>query len=126
MNKRGKDFNELEHLPPVKVIIADAQDAEDVVIKVSDEGGGIKRSHLARVLTYLFSTVKRKISKEDLQQLHDFGISSPIAGLGYGLPVAQTYVRYFGGDLTIVPIEGYGTDAFVHLSRVDDRKEPLP
>eukprot|EP01046_Picozoa_sp_COSAG06_P006175 COSAG06_NODE_288_length_18224_cov_8.849948_13_plen_101_part_00 len=87
---------------------------------------GIPRSHLARVLTYLFSTVKRKIKRTDLEQLHDFGTSSPIAGLGYGLPVAQTYVRYFGGDLTIVPIEGYGTDAFVHLSRVDDRKEPLP
>jgi len=25
MKKHGKDFNELEHLPPVKVIIADAQ-----------------------------------------------------------------------------------------------------
>ena len=93
------------------------------MIKVSDEGGGIPRSYIAKIMTYLFSTVKKKVTKEALAELHDFGTSSPIAGLGYGLPVAQSYVRYFGGDLTIVPIEGYGTDAFVYLSRVDDNKE---
>ena len=46
-------------------------------------------------------------------------------GLGYGLPVAQTYIEYFGGRLTIMPVEGYGTDAFIYLPRIADIKEPL-
>ena len=66
------------------------------------------------------------MQRESLDNLKDFGTNSPLAGLGYGLPVARSYARYFGGDLTIVPIEGYGTDAYVHLSRITDKNEPLP
>ena len=49
-----------------------------------------------------------------------------LAGLGYGLPISRLYARYFGGDLDIKSMEGYGTDAFVHLSRLGDHDEPLP
>ena len=36
------------------------------------------------------------------------------------------YARYFGGDLNIMSMEGYGTDAFLHLNRIGDVAEPLP
>ena len=39
-----------------QVIIADGETNEDVVIKISDEGGGIARSHLPRIWSYLFTT----------------------------------------------------------------------
>jgi hypothetical protein len=39
------------------------------------------------------------------------------------LPLAS---RYFGGDMSIMSMEGYGTDAFVHLSRLGNHVEPLP
>ena len=42
--------------PPVQVIIADGENNEDVVIKISDEGGGIPRSHMPRIWSYLFTT----------------------------------------------------------------------
>ena len=35
-----------------QVIIADGENNEDVVIKISDEGGGIKRSHMPRIWTH--------------------------------------------------------------------------
>jgi hypothetical protein len=36
---------------------------------------------------------------------------SPIlAGLGFGLPMSRAYARYFGGDLDIISLEGFGTD----------------
>lgn len=47
-------------------------------------------------------------------------------GFRYGLPISRSYARYFGGDLSIVSMEGYGTDAFVHLSRLGHHSEPLP
>ena len=55
----------------------------------------------------------------------DHGTDTPLAGLGYGLPISRSYARYFGGDLNIMSMEGYGTDAFLHLPRLGDRDEPL-
>jgi pyruvate dehydrogenase kinase 2/3/4 len=34
-----------------------------------------------------------------------------LAGYGFGLPLSRLYCRYFGGDLSIVSMEGFGTDA---------------
>jgi pyruvate dehydrogenase kinase 2/3/4 len=96
---------------------------------LQDEGGGIKRSDMNSVFSYLFTTAGEG-KAVDYDGLADFGTSSPLAGLGYGLPVARSYARYFGGDLQIVPIEGYGTDAFIHLRRLGEHTqhvaEPLP
>lgn len=41
-----------------------------------------------------------------------------LAGYGYGLPISRLYARYFGGDLQIISMEGYGTDAYLHLNRL--------
>jgi len=40
---------------------------------------------------------------------------TPIAGLGYGLPIARLYARYFQGDLTLASVEKLGTSAYVSL-----------
>lgn len=39
----------LEKMPPIRIVIAYGEDNEDVVIRVSDEGGGIKRSNMDRI-----------------------------------------------------------------------------
>lgn len=113
--------------PPVKVIIADGKENEDVVIKVSDEGGGIPRSNMPRIWSYLFTTADPAIQDGmvDFNDQGDHSIDSPLAGLGYGLPISRSYARYFGGDMSVISMEGYGTDAFVHLTRLGNRRELL-
>ncbi|KAF7837639.1 pyruvate dehydrogenase (acetyl-transferring) kinase, mitochondrial-like [Senna tora] len=107
--------------PPVRIIVAEG--VEDVTIKVSDEGGGIPRSGLSKIFTYLYSTAKNPLDEHS-----DLGTADCItmAGYGYGLPISRLYARYFGGDLQIISMEGYGTDAYLHLSRLGDSQEPLP
>ncbi|KAK1408164.1 hypothetical protein QVD17_39799 [Tagetes erecta] len=107
--------------PPVRIIVADG--LEDVTIKVSDEGGGIPRSGLPKIFTYLYSTAKNPLAERA-----DLGTAdiATMAGYGFGLPISRLYARYFGGDLQIISMEGYGTDAYLHLSRLGDSQEPLP
>lgn len=109
-------------LKPIKVVVADGEDNEDVALKVSDQGGGIPRSHMPKVWSYLFTTA---VHDWAFDEGSDFG-GAPLAGLGYGLPISRAYARYFGGDLTLMSMEGFGTDAFVYLSRLGDHDEPLP
>jgi len=122
MDWHGVDHDEY---PPIKVVIADGEENEDVVIKVSDEGGGIPRRNMSKIWSYLFTTADPAIQEGMLlSEDHDGG--GPLAGLGYGLPISRAYCRYFGGDLSLMSMEGYGTDAFVYLKRLGNSKEPLP
>lgn len=87
-------------LPPRSLVIAEG--AEDVTIKVSDEGGGIRRSGLPRIWTYLYSTAKNPVDVANL----DDDSPSVLAGYGYGLPISRLYARYFGGDLQLISMDG--------------------
>ena len=53
------------------------------------------------------------------------GDRAVLAGLGYGLPLSRAYAQYWGGDLDIVSMQSYGTDAFCHLVRLGN-KASLP
>ena len=213
--------------PPIRLVVAEG--GEDVTIKVSDEGGGIPRSGLPRIWSYLYSTAKSPVVLDDAAV--ESGGPNVLAGYGYGLPIrcvcawrcrrccwrlllfvfvlllcrvlcacfcrvpphrtaqrtttrprintqhhtappslstqppintnqhqstpitiitppspkhhhhrqntlstpitinitnSRLYARYFGGDLQIISMEGYGTDAYLHLNRLGNVQEPLP
>ncbi|KAJ6260285.1 [Pyruvate dehydrogenase (acetyl-transferring)] kinase [Drechslerella dactyloides] len=110
-----------EEYPPVKVIVAEGK--EDITIKISDEGGGIPRSAIPLVWTYMYTTVDKTPDIEDGYDNNDF--KAPLAGFGYGLPISRLYARYFGGDLKLISMEGYGTDVYLHLNRLSTSSEPL-
>ncbi|EED15562.1 pyruvate dehydrogenase kinase [Talaromyces stipitatus ATCC 10500] len=112
---------EKEEFPVTKVIVAEGR--EDITIKISDEGGGIPRSSIPLVWTYMYTTVDQTPSLDPDFDKSDF--KAPMAGFGYGLPISRLYARYFGGDLKLISMEGYGTDVYLHLNRLSSSSEPL-
>ncbi|CEG66035.1 hypothetical protein RMATCC62417_02692 [Rhizopus microsporus] len=114
--------------PPIQVTISHGQ--EDISIRIRDQGNGISESDLHKVFEYSYTTVPK--SKEDAE--HDpssifrniteiamqSGVGGPLAGLGFGLPLARMYARYFGGSLTLVSMWGYGCDVFLKLRHIDE------
>ena len=113
-----------DDLPDIEIVIGDGEDNEDVIIKISDKGGGIRRSQWRYVFSYLFTTARDEAVSASAAG-REFGTEGPLAGLGYGLPISRAHARYFGGDLQIMSMEGYGTDAFLYLSRLNHHDEPL-
>lgn len=77
---------------------------------------------MTRIWSYLYTTadssVLERMLTDEGDDVKDFGTASPLAGLGYGLPIARNYARCFEGDLTIMSMEGYGTDSFIYLPRL--------
>ncbi|KAL8963181.1 MAG: hypothetical protein Q9183_005045 [Haloplaca sp. 2 TL-2023] len=110
-----------QDFPVTKVIVAKGN--EDITIKVSDEGGGVPRSAIPLVWTYMYTTVETTPNLDPDFNKSDF--KAPMAGFGYGLPISRLYARYFGGDLKLISMEGYGTDVYLHLNRLSSSSEPL-
>ncbi|KAI9799236.1 MAG: hypothetical protein M1833_004114 [Piccolia ochrophora] len=139
-----------DDFPVTKVVVAEGK--EDITVKVSDEGGGIPRSAIPLVWTYMYTTVETTPNLDPDFNKSDF--KAPMAGFGYGLPISRLYARYFGGDLKLISMEkyvlprsfitlelftalvvqdiewltlphSYGTDAYLHLNRLSSSSEPL-
>jgi pyruvate dehydrogenase kinase 2/3/4 len=99
VERHGQDKDDF---PVTKVIVAEGK--EDITIKISDEGGGIPRSAIPLVWTYMYTTVDQTPSLDPDFNKSDF--KAPMAGFGYGLPISRLYARYFGGDLKLISMEG--------------------
>ena len=110
-----------EEFPVTQVVVSEGR--EDITIKISDEGGGIPRSSIPLVWTYMYTTVDQTPNLDPDFNKSDF--KAPMAGFGYGLPISRLYARYFGGDLKLISMEGYGTDVYLHLNRLSSSSEPL-
>ena len=73
--------------------------------------GGITRSKLSHLFHYMYSTAPKFLSHSTENNIKKV----PIAGLGYGLPIARLYAKYFQGNLTLASVEDYGTSAYISL-----------
>lgn len=111
-------------LPPIKVIIT--KGTEDVTIKVADQGGGMPRSVSKHIWSFSHSTLSNEVRSREDQ--HDFGREDFTGGhiRGFGLPLARIYARYFGGEVSIKSLEGYGVDAYLYLPVLGVACENLP
>lgn len=133
--------------PPIEVTVCEAP--QHVIIRVSDQGGGIPRD----ILPYLWSFSKGPRSHQRLENLnqvpkmaatlqevrvdnapltstHDSSLSSlssrpPNLRLGMGLPLSRVYAEYWAGSLELHSLEGYGVDAFLQISKLGNKNEQL-
>ncbi|OAD67834.1 hypothetical protein PHYBLDRAFT_90618, partial [Phycomyces blakesleeanus NRRL 1555(-)] len=106
-----------------KIQITLSQGREDIGIRIRDQGGGVDEEDLNKVFEYSYTTVASKDDNSDpsdvfrdmAEMAMQSGVGGPLAGLGFGLPLARMYARYFGGSLTLVSMNGYGCDVFLKL-----------
>ncbi|KAL4789590.1 branched-chain alpha-ketoacid dehydrogenase kinase [Aspergillus venezuelensis] len=137
--------------PPIEVLICEAP--QHVILRVSDQGGGIARE----ILPYLWSFTKgphSKVRLENLGQvpamaatLQELSVSSdikhadketfregsldtltsrlPDLRLGIGLPMSRVYAEYWAGSLELHSLEGYGVDAFLQISKLGNKNEQV-
>jgi pyruvate dehydrogenase kinase 2/3/4 len=137
--------------PPIEITICEAP--QHVIIRVSDQGGGIPRE----ILPHLWSFSKGPRSQKRLENLHhvpkmaatlqeikmpsDCGTPhshsthssslSSLAGrppnlrLGMGLPLSRIYAEYWAGSLELQSLRGYGVDAFLQISKLGNKNEQL-
>lgn len=132
--------------PPIEVLICEAP--SQVIIRISDRGGGIPRD----LLPFLWSFNKGPRNSARLQNLgqvpqlaatiHEVGKPktsakirdsslSTLAGrppnlkLGLGLPMSKVYAEYWAGGLELHSLEGYGVDAFLQISKIGNQNEQL-
>lgn len=134
--------------PPIEITVCEAP--QHVIIRVSDQGGGIPHD----ILPYLWSFSKGPRSKARLENLnlvskmaatmrdleiqsipeittaHDSSLA-PLTGrppnlrLGIGLSMCRIYAEYWAGSLEIHSLDGYGVDAFLQISKLGNKNEQL-
>lgn len=155
IDKHQRDHKGNPHAPPpppVEITVCEAQ--QHVIIRFSDQGGGIPHN----ILPYLWSFSQGPMSGQRLENLNQVplmaatlqelrvdgdraavaaGHSSyadslttlstrpPNLRLGMGLPLSRVYAEYWAGSLELHSLEGYGVDAFLQISKLGNKNEQL-
>ncbi|KAF7634715.1 Protein-serine/threonine kinase [Meloidogyne graminicola] len=116
-SNKGQNFAN-DELPPIRAQMV--LGPENLSIKISDRGGGVPAEKLSHLFRYSYSTAPKPTS------LLKDGVA-PFSGYGYGLPISRLYARYFLGDLSLISMDGYGTDALISLKAIPSQAcELLP
>ena len=108
-------------LDPVEVRVRADTVHNATNILVTDQGTGLSDSDVTRAFTYGWTTAGTPNPNDSaLDAIGGGGAAgtaalmsgedTPLAGLGFGLPLSRLHCRYFGGDLRLVPV-GVGCGA---------------
>jgi len=104
--RHGPKLGWKKTFPPIKIIISAS--TSHLYIKFSDQGGGVPHEDEAKVWKFSYSP-RRSWWHHNAQ---DLTMSS--AGR-QGLPLSQLYARYWGGDITMMNVEGWGCDFLLRI-----------
>ncbi|PVU91439.1 hypothetical protein BB559_004133 [Furculomyces boomerangus] len=121
----GFDQNDLDFLP-INVTIC--QTKANVTVRISDKGGGIPPDVYKQIWNYCspykskFLTNFHRIKEMQAKTNENTGIS-PLVPLGFGLPMCSVFANYWGGDINIYSLPGYGVDSYIRLPRLGNIAE---
>lgn len=105
---------EQDQYKPITVSLV--SDDSELVLKLSDLGGGIPKEGEDQVWKYMYTTAKSPYSPDEAESyIQSASERAIMAGFGYGLPISRLYGRFCGGDLKLVNNVGTGVDCFIHL-----------
>jgi pyruvate dehydrogenase kinase 2/3/4 len=65
-----------DDFPEIRIVVAEGN--EDITIKISDEGGGIPRSGMPLIWTYMYTTAQNPLLESEHDERGDF--RAPLAG----------------------------------------------
>ncbi|TPX52192.1 hypothetical protein SeMB42_g01587 [Synchytrium endobioticum] len=102
-------------LPGIRVTIGAS--STSLTFRISDQAGGIPKSLLSHVWSYTSASKSRLLNFNQVPQwAAKMGEKTPtLLHLGLGLPMSRVYANYWGGDVTIQTMDGYGTDVYVKI-----------
>ena len=95
---------------PINIILNETNNY--IIINISDKGKGFNIDKLEKILSYSYST-------SPINDIDNINNSYIISGLGFGLPLTNLYIKYFGGKMTINPIENIGTNIYIYIKKND-------
>ena len=109
--------------PELPISIEVAGGERGVSLKVCDLGGGMHWEDVPHVWSYLRKSTNERASYDPVasnleRRVHELRFDDP-----FGMPIARLHARYFGGDLTVMPMEGTGCETYIHLKRLTDDLE---
>jgi len=108
--------NDMNILDPKILISIRSIDKNILLIKIKDNGIGIKEEDKDKIWYYSYSS--SKIDINDILEDKDFSISTPLSGFGYGLPITDIYIQFFNKSVNNIKIESIykeGTSIFIFL-----------
>ncbi|GAB7351088.1 hypothetical protein MBLNU459_g1558t1 [Dothideomycetes sp. NU459] len=124
---------------PIQVLICEA--AQHVIIRISDQGGGVDHEVLPLAATLQELQLPESETtgaaggdspkgQGDHKGRYDGSLSSltsrsPDLRLGIGLPMSRVYAEYWAGSLELHNLEGYGVDTFLQISKLGNKNEVL-
>eukprot|EP00930_Biecheleria_cincta_P085799 TRINITY_DN75163_c0_g1_i1.p1 TRINITY_DN75163_c0_g1~~TRINITY_DN75163_c0_g1_i1.p1 ORF type:complete len:380 (+),score=57.49 TRINITY_DN75163_c0_g1_i1:128-1267(+) len=107
------------HIPSV---VVDIQKGDvHVIIKISDQGGGMPKRIQQEAWEYGWSTAND--DQENSDDMDPYGCAVPkkeLAGFGFGLPLTRLHAQYFGGDVFMQALPGHGTDMYLLLNHLKE------
>lgn len=120
-----------QNIPPVVVELQ--QGDIHVIIKISDQGGGMSKTVQQEAWQYGWTTVKSEADQSEAglyaeescswDRNRDGGVRRPkseLAGYGFGLPLTRLHAQYFGGDVFLQALPGHGTDMYLILTHLKE------
>lgn len=120
-------------IPPV--VIELQQGDIHVIIKISDQGGGMSKTIQQEAWQYGWTTVAANgdrpeaglYAEESCSWDRNRGtqekkgrLKSELAGYGFGLPLTRLHAQYFGGDVFLQALPGHGTDMYLLLTHLKE------